>query len=243
MRKLALRQTAFGAAILVALLAFACTSKEDEPTPAPTSAADVSVPPTATAGPTEVPTPSPTPVPTDNAGLALAALNDFLSSINAANCSSPSPGFTCNIYTIIGPDSGGDYDHGLGAYRVHSSSGFDTNAVVGKNAAGVWYLYLWGQQLYNPTTLPAPVTLCAFGEKVKVQANPSTSSEVVARLDTGASAQSDQFQLAVPGSLQYAGSFDTQGSGWYRLADPAGWVFSKNVAAGSDCTLHDQIEH
>ena len=212
----------------------ACGSIHEESSPSPS----------ATSGGSRTPTATPLATPT-NAEAALAGVTELIQRTNAARCPTPQPAVgNCDVLALDAANSGTDFDHGLGTFKVINPQEGDTTMVVGRTADGQWFQYLWGDSLrflYNPIQLPSQVTICAFGEKAKVYSSSNPSSGEVGKLADGASANAEQFVLTQPGSIGNAG-VRIQGYGWYRLAEPAGWVYSKYVAAGPGCSLHDQLE-
>lgn len=232
-----------GAILAIALLgAAACgSSKEDELPPA--SPTDVA---SATAEASEAPGASPTAAPT-NGEAALAAVTELIERANEGRCSTQYAGTECHGLSLDIANSGTDFDHGLGSFHVKVAGLDDTTIVVGRMSNGQWFQYLWGNPQYHqpptyqPTTLPAEVTICAFGGEADVRSSANPSSAKVGAVATGELVTADEFALTLPGSIGNA-AVNIQGYGWYHITEPAGWVYSKYVAEGPGCELHDILE-
>lgn len=224
-----------GILVVGLLCVVACGTKHEDETPTPTSSGAAASAATASA----VMTPT-------TAEKALAGVNDILERANAARCPTPLK-TACNILYLDPAGTSADAEHGLATFVVKENGVPDVPLTVGRTVDGQWFQYLWGNPLYtddpiyNPTTLPAAVTICAFGEKATVYSSSNPSSGEVGSLDEGATPTSDRFVLTEPGTIGNA-AVNIQGRGWYHLEEPAGWVYSKYVAAGPGCGLHDQLE-
>jgi len=229
-----------GPILILALLVVVACGDDDTSPSASTSASTASSSPAAA---TATPTPGAT---RSNAEAALAGVNDILNRANDARCPTPLTA-PCNILYLDPAGTGTEAEHGLATFVVKENGVPDVHLTVGETADGQWFQYLWGNPLYadvpiyNPTTLPAIVTICAFGGKATVYSASNPSSSEAGTLDEGATPTSDRFVLTDPGTIGNA-AVNIQGHGWYHLEEPAGWVYSKFVSAGPGCALHDQLE-
>jgi hypothetical protein len=226
------------------LLAAACSAGEVRPSGTATvGVSSTSVPSETSVGtlvvPSESPTPSTTPAPNAEE-LANAAASKLLNDLNTSRCATPAP--QCNVVSIGDPPAGNSFERGLAYYNIKSTRDVDRVMVLGRTQAGAWFLYLWGERFYNVSQLPSAATVCGFGSGATAHAAANASSDSVGTLDEGASVIAEQFVLTAQGKLPTAQPFADQGYGWYRIAEPAGWVYSKYLAQGSDCALHDQLE-
>ncbi|MEO8457172.1 MAG: hypothetical protein ABI559_05110 [Chloroflexota bacterium] len=237
-----------GAALLCLLWAVACSGGEEAPSVTPANqltqtpvGSSTPALESGTVAPTPAPTPSPTATPT-NAQTAKAAAEKLLSDLNGVRCATPPPGAPCNVLSLDEPATDADFDHGLAVFGVTGSQGETLTIVLGRNQTAQWVLYLWGKQFYNALKLPETITICGFGAPTEVHTTASASADVVTKLKDGDTATAEQFVLTQSGAPPDTAPLARQGYGWYHLAEPSGWVYSKYVAEAADCTLHDQLE-
>ncbi len=218
--------------IVVSYLAIsACSGDDSSPsTTAPDSTAGTSATTTAFS-----------PAPTTDANDPLSAAQGILSDQNAARCSPPGPTTGCNILSLDPQPSEAHFNNGIAYFGVTGSAGETLTLVLGETPGGQWHLYLWEQQFYNPVHLPEMVTICAFGNGAAVHSAASTAADVVATLSDGLSVTTNQFVLNQIGTLPKAAPA-VPGYGWYHLASPDGWVYSKYITGGPSCDLHDRLQ-